>query len=81
MNNSGFSAYIYIYNTATHQIVSMEKERFVDFSDILTRKMALEKEYGQIGCHEVKTLIEAFPTPEEDDLEEEFDSDEMEEAE
>ena len=49
--------------------------------DILERKMALEKEYGQIGCHEVKTLIEAFPTPEEDDLEEEFDSDEMEEAE
>jgi hypothetical protein len=76
-------AYIYVYNTAMHQIVSMEQEDFVDFADILTRKMALEKEYGQIGCHEVKTLIEAFPTPggQEDDLEEEFDADELEEEE
>ena len=81
MKDSGFTAYVYVYNTAMHQIVSMEKERFTDFIDILERKMALEKEYGQIGCHEVKMLIETFPTPEEDDLEEEFDSDEMEEEE
>ena len=74
-------AYIYVYNTAMHQMVSMEEETFVDFTDILTRKMALEKEYGQIGCHEVNTLIEGFPTrkDEEDGVEEEFDAHEMEE--
>lgn len=71
-------AYVYVYNTAMHAMVSMEQEEFVDFADILTKKMALEKEYGQIGCHEVKTLIEVFPTPkDEEDVEEEFDADEM----
>jgi hypothetical protein len=79
--NQGFSAYVYVRNTAMNAIVSMEKERFVDYMDILERKIALEKEYGQIGCHEVKMLIETFPNPQEDDLEEEFDSDEMEEGE
>lgn len=61
-------------------LVSMEKERFADFEEARELKRRLSAEYGQIGCHEVKVLVELWPSEEEDDdIEEEFDGIEEEE--
>jgi hypothetical protein len=74
---SKVQAYVYVVNTAMHQTVSMDRETFADFEEARDYKARLEREYGQIGCHEVRLLIELFP-PTKDETEEEFDEDEME---
>lgn len=80
MNDQGVTCYVYVRNTAMNALVSMQKERFTDFEEARDHKRRLSAEYGQIGCHEVKMLVELWPSEEEeDDIEDEFSELEEEE--
>ncbi|MEM3160341.1 MAG: hypothetical protein QXJ74_06120 [Nitrososphaera sp.] len=52
--------YFQVYNTAAHEQVRFERVELAGFLEALDHKKELEREYGQIGCHEVKAFMELF---------------------
>lgn len=71
--------FIQVYNTAVHEQVRFEKLDVKTLEEALAYKAAVEDEYSQIGCHTVRLLMEVAPDEEDEDLEEEFDAEDVEE--
>lgn len=75
------SIYVMVKNPVG-DVMSVERGSFATYEEAKHYRDSLMEEYSPYGKHEVKLFIELFPQPQEaDDLEEEFDSDEMEEEE
>lgn len=53
--------YLQVYNTAVKEQVSFTKVNCDSLETAKRLKERAQKEYGQIGCHEVKLFVELYP--------------------
>ena len=53
--------YVHVRNTATNEDVSFERFEASSLREARKHRDRVRAEYGQIGCHEVKLLVEIYP--------------------